>query len=200
MTYSTHKAFAVWWVTLVHLVLWYVKDNNVGYYISWVIMLYAAKSGALFPDVDHHWEAVKEKTAINKVINSLIHMSGGKHRSWQTHSIDIVLIFSILAFFMPRSLVYFGVLSELNGEILRLLLLGFASGWFSHIIADMLTSAGVRLFCFRSDKIAFVPKQLLGLRFNTGNTWEKFVYSTTKKLNLILGILGLVVPIVIVKL
>lgn len=132
---------------------------------------------------------------VNRVINGVIHATGGKHRSWQTHSWDIAIVYSILAFTLPHQLIDQGILSDVNGALLQQLMIGFAVGWTSHLFSDMLTSAGVRLFCFKKKKLAFVPKQLFGFRFNTGNTWETFVYRVTKKLNIVVGFIGLVFPI-----
>ena len=194
MTYITHKVFAVWAVTLAHMILWYNGIGEVNYYLAWIIMLYAGKSGALFPDVDHNWNSVKEKTMVNKMINAFIHATGGTHRSWQTHSWDIALVFTLISFILPPQLVRMGAISQVNGAILSLLLVGFAIGWISHLFSDMLSSAGVRIFCFRPTTLAFVPKQLFGFRFNTGNAWEGFIYKLTKKINIIFGFIGMVLP------
>lgn len=197
MTYITHKVFAVWWVTIAQMILWYKGIGSVNYYLAWIIMLYAGKSGALFPDVDHHWESVKEKTMVNRIINTIIHKTGGKHRSWQTHSLDIAFCYTIVSFILPPQLVTVGALSEVNGALLRLLMTGFAMGWLSHLFSDMLTSAGVRIVCWKNKKIAFVPKQLFGFRFNTGKTWEAFVYKATKGLNIIVGVIAVVFPMLV---
>lgn len=195
MTYITHRVFSVWWVTLAAMWFWYKGLGEVNYYLAWIIMLYAGKSGALFPDVDHHWDSVKEKTMPNRVINYIIHATGGKHRSWQTHSLDIAALFTLVAFTLPNQLVISGAMSEVNGAIFQLLIVGFDIGWLSHLFADMMTSAGVRITCFKDIKFAFVPKQLFGLRFNTGQAWEAFVYSVTKKINMIVGFIGVIFPL-----
>ena len=162
-------------------------------------MLYAAKSGALFPDVDHHWESVKEKTTINRIINTVIHLTGGKHRSWQAHSWDIAIVYMALAIFLPNKLQQIGLLDKVNSTILSLLMIGFGVGWVSHLFSDMLTSAGVRVWCFRDKKIAFVPKQIFNFRFNTGHEWEGFVYNLTKKFNILVGIGCVIFPFLFVS-
>ena len=60
------------------------------------------------------------------------------------------------------------------------MLLGFSSGWLSHIISDMMTGAGVRLVCWSKFKVSFVPRKFLWLRFNTGNEWEEFNFFIIK--------------------
>ena len=35
------------------------------------------------------------KTTFSRIINILIHITGGKHRSWQTHSLDIWTWYSL---------------------------------------------------------------------------------------------------------
>ena len=74
-------------------------------------------------------------------------------------------------------------------------MLGFSAGWISHIFSDMLTSAGVKVVCFLKLRIAFVPKHIGKLRFNTGNEWEAFCYKTTRIINVIIGIICLLYPL-----
>ena len=78
--------------------------TEINYYLTIPVLLATAKYGALFPDVDHTWQNVKEKTVPNWIINKLIHLTGGKHRSWQTHSIDIVAMFTLLVWLVPNLL------------------------------------------------------------------------------------------------
>ena len=89
-----------------------------------------------------------------------------------------------------------GKISVINKEVLFLLLVGFMSGWISHMFSDMLTSEGVRLFFWNKFKIKLVPKKLGKLRFNTGNEWEKFNYVTVKKINCLLGIICVTYPLI----
>ena len=137
-----------------------------------------------------------KKTSLNKVINVIIHVTGGKHRSWQTHSIDITLAYTFLAWFLPNELYSRNVISEINREVLLLLTLGFASGWISQILSDMLTSAGVRLVCWNKFKVTLVPKKLGPLKFNTGHEWEAFNFKVMQIINIFLGIICLGYPLV----
>ena len=197
MTAPTHKQYAVSFACITAMLL-YAKDiTEINYYISLPILLMTSKSGALFPDVDHSWQNVKEKTVINKIINTIIHITKGKHRSWQTHSIDIMLWFTSLSYILPQYLYKTNKISLVNKEVLLLLLLGFSSGWISHLFSDMLTHAGVRLLFFIPKKVAVVPKSIGGLKFNTGNVWEAFCYKQTKIVNVFLGIVGLLYPLIL---
>ncbi len=190
----------VWWVLLTNILIYKVLEPEVNYYLALIVMLQFGKVGALFPDIDHSWRNVKEKTIPNWIINKLIHMTNGKHRSWQTHSIDIVIIANILSFRLPTYLYNTGLLDSINANILSIILLGFSTGWVSHIISDMLTSDGVRIFCFNKKKIALVPKELLGIRFNTGNSWEEFVFKVTRIMNIIVGIYAIINPYIEISL
>lgn len=194
MTGPTHRQYSLTFALITSIVLYKNELTQVNYYMALPILIMAAKSGALFPDIDHSWQYVKEKTAINWVINKAIHLTRGRHRSWQTHSIDIVAVLSIISYFLPDILFKMGKLSTTNREILSILLMGFMSGWTSHIISDMMTSAGVRLLCFRDYKVAFVPKRIGRFRFNTGNEWESFNYMVMKGLNLVLGAIAIIYP------
>lgn len=196
MTYNTHRAFMVWVVLVANIIIYNKGLNAVDYYLSMIVMLQFGKIGALFPDVDHTWRNVKEKTIPNLIVNKLIHITGGSHRSWQTHSIDIVIIVTIISISLPRYLYTRGILDIVNSNIISIILLGFSSGWISHIISDMLSSEGVRVLCFRRKKVALVPKELFGLRFNTGDVWEDFVYKVTRIFNIVIGIYTLIYPII----
>lgn len=196
MTGPTHRVYSVLFAFLATLIMYNLDITQIGYYQTLLIVLVFSKSGALFPDLDHTWQNVKVKNLFNKVINTIIHITGGKHRSWQTHSIDICALFTIGAYIVPKILTSKGILSEINSEITTLILLGFASGWISHLFSDMLTSAGVRLICFLKFKIKLVPKKIGKLRFNTGNEWEAFNYKMVSLMNNIIGFICLIYPII----
>lgn len=197
MTRPTHKQYSVCFAFITMMLFYKYGVTQINYYIALIIILKAAESGALFPDVDHSWQNVSEKTVPNKIINTLIHITGGSHRSWQTHSWDISIIFTAIAYFLPKYLYYVGKLSVVNYEILSLLLLGFASGWISHLFSDMLTSAGVKVICFVDFKVKFVPRKLFGLRFNTGHGWEEFNFKVMKVLNVFLAVICIVYPLTV---
>lgn len=197
MTRPTHKQYSVCFAFITMMLFYKYGVTQINYYIALIIILKAAESGALFPDVDHSWQNVSEKTVPNKIINTLIHITGGSHRSWQTHSWDIGIIFTAIAYFLPKYLYYVGKLSVVNYEIISLLLLGFASGWISHLFSDMLTSAGVKVICFVDFKVKFVPRKLFGLRFNTGHGWEEFNFKVMKVLNVFLAVICIVYPLTV---
>lgn len=196
MTGPTHRQYAISWGFIAAIIIYELGLSQINYYLALVIILMTAKQGAKFPDVDHNWQNVSEKTVPNWIVNKLIHLTGGKHRSWQTHSIDILLIISILAYAVPKMLFSKGILSNINLEVVHIIMIGFLSGWWSHMFADMLNSVGVRLFCWGKIKVKFVPKQLFGMRFNTGNEWEAFCYKSTKIINLGLGFISVMYPII----
>lgn len=198
MTGPTHKQYSICFAYLTAILFFNLGITHINYYLALPIILATSKSGALFPDVDHTWKNVHDKTTINRIINFIIHATKGKHRSWQTHSIDICLVFTILSYTIPNKLCNNGSISEVNKEVMILLALGFASGWISHLFSDMLTSAGVRLFCW-NDKIIvkLVPKKIGKLRFNTGNEWEAFNIKVMMKINKVLGVISVAYPIVL---
>ena len=200
MTYLTHKRCAVW-VAIVGCMFLYTRGmNNINYYLALIIIIQFSKVGALFPDVDHNWQNVKEKTAVNWVINKIIHITGGKHRSWQTHSIDITAGFCFLSAFLPEYLLTQGSINVVDKEILSVVMVGFSLGWVSHILADMLNGTGVRLVCWNKKHVAFVPKQMLGMKFKTGDSWENFVSTLTQGMNVVSGIIAILYPFLVQKL
>lgn len=198
MTYPTHRQYAISFAFIAAMILYKYNLSMINCYFALPIIILVSKYGGLFPDIDHSWQNVKEKTVPNWIINKLIHLTGGKHRSWQTHSIDIVLIITILSCIGPNLLFEYEKISEINREVLSILLIGFCSGWISHILADMMTSAGVRLFCWNKKIIIkLVPKKIGKLKFNTGHEWEQFVYRCVKTINIFLGVLCLIFPIIL---
>lgn len=196
MTGPTHRQYAILFAYLTVICLYGLGITKIYYYPSLIIILLTAKSGALFPDVDHAWQNVHDKTVLNKIINTLIHLTGGKHRSWQTHSIDICAWYILLSYILPLRLYNLGKIDAVNYEVISLLLFGFASGWVSHLFSDMLTSEGVRLFCFCKFKVHLVPKRIGKLKFNTGHEWEAFNYKVIKASNILVGIICILYPII----
>lgn len=196
MTSKTHKVYSVSFALIVGMVMYKNNITVVNYYLSLLILLLISKQGALFPDVDHIWKNVKEKTTVNWIINKLIHITGGKHRSWQTHSIDIWAIFGFITRFLPNYLYNKGVIDIVNKEVLSLVLIGFISGWGSHLFSDMLTPEGVRLVCWNNFKLKFVPRAVGRLKFNTGGSWEEFNYKTMRIINIIIGVISILLPFI----
>ena len=158
MTAQTHKQFAISWAYLGGILIYTLRASNINYYLVLILLLSIAKIGALFPDVDHVWKNVKEKTTINWLINKFIHLTGGKHRSWQTHSWDICIISILACYFLNNYLYSKDIISNINFEIVSIITTGFNLGWASHLFSDMLTSEGVRLICFINYKVALVPR------------------------------------------
>lgn len=195
MTGPTHKQYSVSLAYLTVILIYMLDMTQINYYLALMIVLMTSKLGALFPDLDHDWSNIGNKTVTTKVINTLIHVTGGKHRSWQTHSIDICAVFTVGAYLLPRYLYSKSILSEIDKEVLSILMIGFASGWISHMFSDMLTSAGVRVIFFINKKVRLVPKKIGSLKFNTGHEWEAFNYKFIKLLNILLGIVCITYPL-----
>ena len=194
MTASTHRRFSVSFALLGALL---IDINTVNYYLVIVLLVTFSKFGGLFPDLDHHWHSVKEKTDLNWIINKILRLTGAKHRSWQTHSWDIAIIFAIIAWTLPEILyTKYSVISVVDKEVIKIMLLGYSLGWFSHLFGDMLNNAGVRLVCWNKFKIKLVPKKLFSLKFKTGEDWESFCSSFEKYINRLLGILVVIYPLI----
>lgn len=164
MTFRTHQQFAVGWVLIAAMMLYSMRISNVNYYLMLVVMLSTGKYGAKFPDLDHNWHSVKDKTTPNWIINNLIHFTGGRHRSRQTHSWDIWLVACMACWFILNEAYKRKAVTEVNYELAFIIAAGFFMGWMSHLFSDMLTSDGVYPSCIAHRKIAFVPRQLTKYR------------------------------------
>ena len=197
MTGPTHRQYSVCFGLIALMLSYKYGFTEVGYYLTIPIVLMASRFGAIFPDIDHDWQNVPDKTVVKRIINILIHATGGKHRSWQTHSADICAYFTIASYLIPKYLLSKGYLTLVNKEVLSLLLLGFCSGWISHLFSDMLNSVGIRLVCFSKLRIAFVPKKIGKFRFNTGHEWEAFNFKVIKMINVVLGVIAMIYPLIL---
>lgn len=191
---ATHKQFSIFFVYIAVILLNVFSLIDINFYLQVLLMLPMAKSGALFPDVDHTWKNVKEKTTINWLINKFIHLTKGVHRSRHTHSWDICLVSFFILFLTINHLFDINIINELDVSVCKLILVGFYSGWISHLFSDMLSGTGVYLFCFLDTHISFVPKQLLGFKFNTGGAWENFCYNIIRYINFFTGLLVIIYP------
>ena len=190
MTGRTHRQYGIF-VGYVIAIYSYTKGEiRLNYYIALVIIMWASRFGAAFPDLDHDWSNIREKNLVNRIINIVIHSTMGKHRSWQTHSWDICL------YCMLASKMFIGDigLNDISQEVLNVILLGFYSGWVSHLFSDMLTSEGVRLTCLSNFRVRLVPKRFFGIKFATSTAWEDWNYTAMRIINDVLTVIGIGYP------
>lgn len=169
-------------------------------YLNFLMMMAVCaefcKEGTLFPDLDHAWVNLKEKTVVTKLVNILIHLTGGKHRSRQTHSLDICVACTAAYFYIS--------IRFLSGTFAYPLWLmagvGFFSGWLTHLFADMLTGDGIYILCWQKKRVSFVPKSFLFVKFNTGGAWEDFVFKIATFFEWLFCALACIYPIVMIVL
>lgn len=194
---ATHKQFAIFFVYLAAILLNIFSVIDVNFYLQVMIMLAIGKTGALFPDVDHIWKNVKEKTTPNWILNKLIHMTGGRHRSRHTHSWDICIVSFILLLFGVNYLESINLINSIDTSVAFIILCGFYSGWISHLFSDMLSSSGVYLTCFSGVTIKFVPKHIFNFKFSTGGAWENFCFNLIRIINFLTGLFVIVYPFLV---
>lgn len=195
MTGPTHKQYSILFACITLMIMFNTSISEINYYLNIPIVMAISKYGALFPDIDHEWKNVGNKTVLNRVLNFLIRHTGGKHRSRHTHSLDICLIFTILSCILPKHLCDIGYISSINREVMILISISFASGWISHLFSDLLTIGGIRILFWQRKVVKIVPKQIGKMKFNTGGEWEKFNYKFIKVTNKIIGVICLIYPI-----
>lgn len=183
MTGTTHRAFSVTFAIGGAYALTHFGLTPVNPLVAAPVLLMSARYGALMPDVDHHWSSVSEKTLPNRIINGFIHLTGGTHRSWQTHSWDIYLVLLAILMFFPKEVI--APLGVPTLSVMYMVLYGVMLGWGSHLFADMLTPAGIRLFCWSKFKLRLVPKWAM---FATGSQWEDMCFSAMKVINTVVGL------------
>lgn len=201
MTGPTHKQFSVAFVFIAAIVLFekgvftaLLTTNQPNYWLALILMMPIAKVGAKFPDWDQDWQYINERSVASFIVNKLIHLTGGRHRSWQTHSLDITLWLCVASLTVPDMLISKGVVSSVNGKFLYIITVAFMAGWLSHAYSDMLNGVGIRIFFWNRKTIAFVPKKFLGIHFKTGEAWESWNYFIIRRINIVLGVITLIYP------
>lgn len=147
--------------------------DDINYVLQLGVMYPISYWASTFPDLDHHWESVPNKTPINRIIHFLLHLTRPKHRSWQTHSIlvtgGLMFLLYVLAFHSQLGEKGF---SSHDIAIIQLLVMGFIMGLLSHLFLDFINPSGIHLI--PNMKIKLVPKSKF---FATGGTWEtKIIY------------------------
>ncbi len=176
MMYRTHKAGGALAMAIA-FEYFRAKDMLVpgmNEYVQLLIMYPASSWGATAPDLDHHWNSVKEKTPFNMLVHKILHLSQPKHRSWQTHSILVTGGFCALLYsLVTYGAVLFPGLAAIDWTILRLIFVGFLTGLVSHLVLDSMSTAGIHIW--PGAKFRVVPRTSF---FATGSKWETFVYYT----------------------
>lgn len=114
----------------------------------YILIHASARFGTIFCDLDAHSGAIPQKSGVTLAVNKLLHfVFRGRyklsHRSWQTHSVDLYVIFTGL----PSYMLYSAFLT--SGDIIYYLgavvLLAFCIGAIIHCFMDMFTTKGVWL-------------------------------------------------------
>jgi membrane-bound metal-dependent hydrolase YbcI (DUF457 family) len=183
MTGPTHRAFSVTFALGGAVVLTHFGLSEVNPLVAAPVLLMASRYGALLPDVDHHWDSVADKTVPNRIINGFIHLTGGSHRSWQTHSWDIYLVILAVVLLFPADML--APLGVATLSVFNALVYGVMLGWASHLFSDMLTPKGVRLVCWSKFTLHLVPKWAM---FATGSRWEDICAKVVKFINVFAGL------------
>lgn len=140
--------------------------------VQLAVMYPAASWGSTMPDLDQtSTDNIPDKTPFSIAIHKLLHIGKVKHRSWQTHTWALTLLFIVLLYV----LLYFARINGWLGattstyDILLLMLTGFSVGNISHLFMDSLTYEGTQLL----PGVWFRP--LRADIFKTGTTYEKIV-------------------------
>ena len=163
MTSPTHRNFAIVGACVGTIALQELNMNPVAhkdyellaYGTMFLINYVFGVEGAKYSDLDHLWKNIKEKTALNKIINSILRLTGFGHRNPVTHSFDIWLVSYILLIASAKRLITYTVLSK----TIVMIITAFWIGYLTHLLADALSMDGTRIFFWNSKwKLRFVPK------------------------------------------
>lgn len=147
------------------------------------IMYPISSWASIAPDLDHGKDSIPDKDPVSMLINTVLRMMGAKHRSWQTHSLVVTGGFLFILFMLTRVGNYYLPSNSIEWIVIRLWVIALIIGVGSHLILDMLSTAGVHIW--PGFKLRFVPHTSA---FATGGTWEKIVFYV-----LVIGIIILVI-------
>lgn len=168
--------------------------------VSFAVIYPFAIWGSTAPDQDQNSHAIPSKDVVSLALYHVLHLTthlrrkmypqkgalyevsgilDAKHRSWQTHSFEALLLWFWLASTITSPTVFSGV-SSVTALILQLVFTGIALGWAAHIVLDGLTPEGIWIATFHfinkfahkgilPEKLKIVPQRKF---FATGNGWE----------------------------
>lgn len=161
--------------------------SNINPLLQLAIIYPFAIYGSVLPDLDHHWDSCPSRDAISFCINKFLHIGKGlekvglkrlgssvdaKHRSWQTHSLLLLLGMITALWFTIK------VGAETaDAVIVKLILSGLILGVLSHLMLDAITPQGIWLLLLsivrrKKTTLHLVPKTKF---FATGNRWEDLI-------------------------
>jgi membrane-bound metal-dependent hydrolase YbcI (DUF457 family) len=188
MTGATHRAYAVTFALGGAAAVNIFGLSDINPLVLAVLMRTSGQVGAVFPDIDHAWNSVPGslKSIPGRVINVLIRATGGKHRAWHTHSLDVWAALTAAIVFLPLPPVFTEAVGATTIAALYALVFGFMAGWLSHLFADMLTPSGIQILCFlKKFKLRLVPKWAM---FATNSKWEDMNFKFINAVNAVAGI------------
>lgn len=113
--------------------------------VQLAVMYPACSWASTAPDLDQSSvDTIPEKTPISILIFNILHLGKIKHRSWQTHSLWMYIIYNaVLWGFWYIGYVLNGNVLTTDLTIISMILTGFSVGYASHLIADMFTYEGI---------------------------------------------------------
>lgn len=194
MTGETHRVYAICYTFIAAMILYVAGFMIYNYYLTLFMMVVIAPLGAKFPDYDVDPEYLPVKTVPARVLNTVIRLTGGRHRSWHTHSIGAFLIVCGAVWWLCFKVEPTEWFSHDDQLLLLAMSVSFLCGWMSHLFADMLQYKGVK-FLFKK-VIRIVPRRIGKLKFNTSGEWEQFNYTVINAANKWIGFIALVFPLI----
>lgn len=150
---------------------------------AFIGVLVAAHFGSLLPDIDtatsEIWQSLPFGRPVGEVTTTFSGAVTGGHRNL-THSVLGLVLFGWLSFWL------FGLAPDYWGLSAHWLWVAFSIGYVSHLLADMLTEAGIPLWWPKQSMIGFPPKPFKDVRIMTDGWFENLVIFPLLNLGLIL--------------
>jgi len=181
MTDKTHLSTGLLFSSIVFLLLFQLQLSPA----LAVILVLSTLLGASTPDLDTPsgglWQKIPAGSIISRIVKPVF-IGGHRHLS---HSFLGMAIFTFLFWLLLRSIFPF---LDFQLETFNFVLVAYATGFFSHLFADMFTEAGVPIF-FPWDYHFGIPPDPFGkVRIKTGRWFENLVVYPGVNILLILSL------------
>lgn len=167
MTFKTHLSTGLLFSAIVFLL---IEKIQLAPALVLVLIL-ATLLGASTPDLDTPTGGLWQKIPAGSIISRIVHpafIGGHRHLS---HSILGIGIFYFLFWLLLRSLSPDSLFMIPDSQVM----LAFALGYASHLVADLFTEAGVPLFFPLSYHFGIPPDPFGRVRIKTGRWFENLI-------------------------
>lgn len=166
MTYKTHLSTGILFSSLVFLLIYKIELTPA----LAILLIFSTILGSSAPDLDTPtgglWRKIPAGSIVSRIVKPIF-IGGHRHLSHSIIGFGLftALFWLFLRFVLPKYLIL----------DTGYLLLAFALGYLSHILADMFTEEGVPIFFPWDYHFGIPPNPLEKVRIKTGQWFENLI-------------------------